>query len=314
MLTKSPFPDLSHGFPVYLEGDIKTNVEIVHLKDSIRLDYDAVQLLTSFTLTSFSDVFNKLYEANDLQMSYWLAPVRSCDSTEISFLDLLDVHLLRTVAQNDRVKWEKGMSASTWVNKFVVDPWSGKYRYFTQSVATELDKDSPVKSDKVAARPRGMASVLSYSCNMFPNAKPIFLKNADPHQPVLRADVVPLRRNFLDKMTNSDQHEKSYAEICPEPLQISRIPADLAATILVLPAIIHRFDSYLIALEAFGKVGLEVSPVLALEAITKDSDNTDEHGAEQVHAQRGMGKNYERLEFIGDSLLKMTTSISLYIR
>ena len=37
----------------------------------------------------------------------------------------------------------------------------------------------------------------------------------------------------------------------------------------------------------------------ALEAFTKDSDNTEEHHAEQIQVQRGMGKNYERLEFIG---------------
>lgn len=57
---------------------------------------------------------------------------------------------------------------------------------------------------------------------------------------------------------------------------------------------------------------LVVKPEYALEAFTKDSDNTDEHRAQQIHAQRGMGKNYERLEFLGDCFLKMATSISLY--
>lgn len=57
---------------------------------------------------------------------------------------------------------------------------------------------------------------------------------------------------------------------------------------------------------------LNIKPHLALEAFTKDSDNTEEHKTEQIHFQRGMGKNYERLEFIGDCFLKMATSISLY--
>ena len=59
-------------------------------------------------------------------------------------------------------------------------------------------------------------------------------------------------------------------------------------------------------------LNLKVQPNLALEAMTKDSDNTEEHRTEQIHFQRGMGKNYERLEFIGDAFLKMATSISLY--
>lgn len=81
---------------------------------------------------------------------------------------------------------------------------------------------------------------------------------------------------------------------------------------LVFPAIMFRLDSYLIAIELFRSLQLEVKPDLALEALTKDSDNTDEHRSEQIHIERGMGKNYERLEFLGDCFLKMATSISLY--
>jgi endoribonuclease Dicer len=52
---------------------------------------------------------------------------------------------------------------------------------------------------------------------------------------------------------------------------------------------------------------------LALEAITKDSDNTEDHqDHERINFQRGMGKNYERLEFLGDCFLKMATSISTF--
>jgi endoribonuclease Dicer len=57
---------------------------------------------------------------------------------------------------------------------------------------------------------------------------------------------------------------------------------------------------------------LNIRPELALEAVTKDSDNSGEHGTEQINFQRGMGNNYERLEFLGDCFLKMATSISLY--
>jgi len=80
----------------------------------------------------------------------------------------------------------------------------------------------------------------------------------------------------------------------------------------LFPAIIHRIESYLIALEACALLHLEIRPDLALEAVTKDSDNTEDHGGEQINFQRGMGKNYERLEFLGDCFLKMATSISLF--
>lgn len=80
----------------------------------------------------------------------------------------------------------------------------------------------------------------------------------------------------------------------------------------LFPAIIHRIESYLIALDACALLHLNIRSDLALEAVTKDSDNSEEHDAEQVNFQRGMGNNYERLEFLGDCFLKMATSISLY--
>jgi endoribonuclease Dicer len=82
----------------------------------------------------------------------------------------------------------------------------------------------------------------------------------------------------------------------------------------VLPAIIHRFESYLIALEACNVLDLSVSPALALEALTKDSDNSEEHGEDKINFKSGMGANYERLEFLGDCFLKMATSLSVFVQ
>jgi len=81
-----------------------------------------------------------------------------------------------------------------------------------------------------------------------------------------------------------------------------------------LPAIIYRLESSLITLEACKEMGLDLRPDLALEAMTKDSANTEEHSVEQINQQTGMGNNYERLEFLGDSFLKMSTTIALFTR
>jgi endoribonuclease Dicer len=53
---------------------------------------------------------------------------------------------------------------------------------------------------------------------------------------------------------------------------------------------------------------------LALEALTKDSENSEEHGEEKINFKNGMGPNYERLEFLGDCFLKMATSISVFVQ
>lgn len=68
----------------------------------------------------------------------------------------------------------------------------------------------------------------------------------------------------------------------------------------------------MIVREGFQSLGLDMRLDHALEAFTKDSDNTEDHRSLQIHMQRGMGKNYERLEFLGDTYLKMATSISIF--
>lgn len=91
-----------------------------------------------------------------------------------------------------------------------------------------------------------------------------------------------------------------------------QLPVDIAIMALLLPVVMYRIDSVLIASEICSLVDLAIRPELALEAVTKDSFNTEEHGEDQVHFQPGMGKNYERLEFLGDTFLKMATTISVY--
>ena len=69
----------------------------------------------------------------------------------------------------------------------------------------------------------------------------------------------------------------------------------------------------MVALDGAARLGLTISPHLALEAVTKDSENSEEHDQEQIKFKSGMGPNYERLEFMGDCFLKMATSISTFV-
>lgn len=100
---------------------------------------------------------------------------------------------------------------------------------------------------------------------------------------------------------------------------MSQLPADFVSMATLIPSIIYRIEQHLIALDACKVLQLDIEPNLALEALTKDSDNQGEdEGRESLEAfepinfQPGMGDNYERLELLGDSFLKMATTISVF--
>ena len=315
LLTRNRLPALP-SFPVYLEVDNETTVYFEQSRKPIKADEELRDLLTSFTLAIYSDVFHKTYMRDSQRMGYWLAPCRGIERvTEEDLGVMVDYALLRKIheAGGKRPVWLPGTPAKLWLDQFLVDPWTGKFRYFSRSVVQGATKDSPVPAG-VTKRPRRTRNVLDYTSSSYPKAREALLSNADNDQPILEAELVQLQRNFLDKMNQQEKGFANYVHIAPEALEISLLGSGIARASLVFPAIMSRLDSYLIALEAFEKLDLSVPAELALEAFTKDSDNTDDYKEQQIHFQRGMGKNYERLEFIGDSLLKMTTTIMVYIR
>jgi endoribonuclease Dicer len=315
LFTRSRLPTLP-SFPVYLEVDNETAVCFEQISEAKKVDGGLLDILTSFTLAVYSDLFHKTYMRDSLRMGYWLAPCRTIKSVTGQGLSAIaDTDLLRKIheANGKRPAWLPRTPPELWLDQFLVDPWTGKFRYFSQSVVQGATKDSSVPLG-VTKRPRRTRNVLDYTSSLYPRAREAFLNNADETQPIFEAELVHLQRNFLDKMNQQEKGFASYAHVAPEPLEISLLGSAIARSSLVFPAVMSRLDSYLIALEAFEKLSLSVPAELALEAFTKDSDNTEEYKEQQIHFQRGMGKNYERLEFIGDSLLKMTTTIMVYIK
>ncbi|KAL1955149.1 hypothetical protein VTO42DRAFT_8964 [Malbranchea cinnamomea] len=314
LITRKPLPSLPH-FPLFLENNIETKVECTNLNAELTLSGNDLDLLTTFTLRMFQDVFNKVFEREPHSMPYWLAPAKFGNSEQDVQQDprsAVNWDILQFVEEHQELPWPQDKPASFFEARFIVDKWDGRYRYFTLGVEPNLRPTDP--PPPTVARRRHMENIMSYCLSLYKNARKKFLETCDWDQPVLRAELLQLRRNLLDKMTEQEQQKQdmSLYYICLEPLKISAIPAPLAASAFTFPAIITRIESYLISLEACEMLQLKIPPHLALESLTKDSKNTEEHRSQQINFQRGMGNNYERLEFLGDCFLKMATSISLF--
>lgn len=313
LMTRTRLPDIP-PFPLHLQVDKVSQLLCTSISMTLNVNGTVLTQLNEFTLRIYYDIFNKTFEVNEPQMSYWLAPIinawetsRKCDPPD----QLIDWTVLARVSQHPDTPWTVDMPHADLIDRYLVDRWHGGNRYYSLEIRPDLKPSEPVPEG--TAKAKHMDSIINYTIShLYKNSK-LKVKWV-PDQPVIRAHKIFHRLNLLDEITEKEKRVNTTAYLCPEPLRISALPTTVVAMAYLFPPSIHRIEDCLIALEACDLLGLVVQPALALEAVTKDSDNTDEHRSEQIHLQRGMGKNYERLEFIGDCFLKMATSISVFCK
>ncbi|KAH7089014.1 dicer-like protein 1 [Paraphoma chrysanthemicola] len=318
LLTRAVLPELP-SFPIFLTDGRASNVVSRSLSTPVSAGADFIDVVTKFTLRIFEDIYNKVYDYDVSKMSYWVVPVvaGSLKATDCSIVDpstLLDMDQVIKVYDEPWWQWNAQTKSEELIDKYFVDAMNGGRRYYSKCLAVHLKPQDPVPAHIPRQNHKFMKNILDYTDSKWMKSRDLAKWN--PNQPVLQVEKIPFRRNHLANLEDKEkkEHHDSKTYICPEPLRISNIATPFVAMCYVLPAIIHRFESYLIALDACRVLDLEVSPALALEALTKDSENSEEHGEAQINFKSGMGPNYERLEFLGDCFLKMATSISTFVQ
>ncbi|KAF2201242.1 dicer-like protein 1 [Delitschia confertaspora ATCC 74209] len=316
LLTRAPFPQLP-SFPIYLTNGKPTEVISVSLGTPFEVSQETVGLFTKLTLQVYLDIFAKGFEDDSAKMPYWIVPLEAEKTRSVSstynhpkeFIDWTSVH---EVCEKECYRWTPETSHEFLADKYFIDIWDGGRRFYSIKVAPDLKPLSPVPEG--VPRHKFMGNILDYSVSLWNKSRA--LRKWDLDQPVVEAERIPFRQNLLAPAENDEDEvlSKNRTFICPEPIRISALNTRFVAMCYTFPAIIHQFDSYMIALDACKVVDIHIDPGLALEALTKDSDNSDDHGEEKINFKSGMGPNYERLEFMGDCFLKMATSISIFVQ
>ncbi|KAF2152570.1 ATP-dependent helicase dcl1 [Myriangium duriaei CBS 260.36] len=299
------------GFPVFPTSEVAANVRLDSHNQLISVSDDELQRLTQFTLRVFKDLFNKTYEFEPSKMPYWIAPAAS-NAEQIGPVPSVDWSIMSVSCEEEPVRWSPEIEPMFLVDKFFIDPYNGGKRYFSNGVATNLTPDDP---NPLWDGKGKTASILETTISLWRKSRAGY--KANHQQPVLKADRVLHRRNLLAPPSANEGEERSRCFICPQPLEISRLPTDIVTACYALPAVIHRIESHLVAQEACDLLELDILPALSLEALTKDSDTPDDFSPTDgsvVHFHQGMGNNYERLEFLGDTFLKMATTIAVYVK
>ncbi|RYC56457.1 hypothetical protein CHU98_g9758 [Xylaria longipes] len=321
LLTREKLPRTA-VFPIYFGNQRVSGVECLSLPSGIDCDPGEIEGLNQFTLRIFKDIFSKEYASEVEKMPYLFAPlahphdakhlVASRDSRTIIDWDCI----LKVQNTLGYVEWEN-QPEHVFDDKFVIDPYDGSRKFYTKHWRPDLRPTDPqlpglprsMRSKEPKAREAPSDIWSSSISSLWQKTRNNMTRRDD--LPVIEAEHIPLRRNLLDQFEIADEIQRRCFLVL-QVFKISILPVDIVAMAYNLPAIIYRIESSLITLEACISINLDLPPDLALEAMTKDSDNTEEHSSEQINLQRGMGNNYERLEFLGDSFLKMSTTIALF--
>lgn len=89
-------------------------------------------------------------------------------------------------------------------------------------------------------------------------------------------------------------------------LQKTAVSASVLRTATLIPALIAQVNDRLVAAEATKLLGGTLSPPLVLEALCPPGARTAQDAAAQGH------ENYERLEILGDTLLKLFATLDVF--
>ncbi|OCF34053.1 hypothetical protein I316_04400 [Kwoniella heveanensis BCC8398] len=123
-----------------------------------------------------------------------------------------------------------------------------------------------------------------------------------PDQPILEIEMVRTPKHGGHALSSALPGSMEISFVLPELVQRHCIPASVFRTASILPHLFNELESTLIAHEMNEAIfSSKLDDILALQAITTPA------------ACSTMEKHYERLEFIGDTLLKLVVTVQSYI-
>ena len=234
-LTRTKLPQIK-SFPLYFgppgSKGTSSHVACQVLHDRITPSEDDLELLTTFTLKVFLDLFNKRYVASTEQIPYFFAP--ASEDHIFSFSELSDLHqaidwcVLREVSCTDALPYTGQEPDDFFVDKFIVDPHDGSRRFWLRGVRKDLTPRSPVPNDVDHApgyrqwkRGEVAHDILNWSVTSWKATREAREMAWKEDQPVVVGKFASLRRDFLSEMEEGRKNPFCYFVL--EPLRISPV-------------------------------------------------------------------------------------------
>jgi len=232
LMTRQPIARIA-AFPLFFGANRSSSVHCTPVAGAVAVDEEQVQALLAFTLTVFKDVFSKEYEATAAQLPYFLAPTKIGHDAEFSSVtdpsSLVNWDMVKFVQANDRVVCNFDEPDDFFKDKYVADPYDGSRKLFIRRCRRDLKPSDPVpegivppghRAWRVGTVPR---DIQNYSLSAWANSRSYVQFREE--QPVVEAEVLPIRRNLLDYNIGDDDLEPKPCFVVLQFLRISPVRA-----------------------------------------------------------------------------------------
>ncbi|CAG8574135.1 14728_t:CDS:2 [Acaulospora morrowiae] len=291
-LTRTQFPEVP-PITLYFHGVPKT-LKVIPYSTPIAISAERLEMAFKFTLRVFTSIANKEFICNIENFSYLIAPLVHNAQINEHTLDFIDWENIERGVTQKHIPIDVNRIYDL-NDAVIIDYADNLRRYFIHKIRLDLNPLSSV--------PNGMA-IREVGCQNFEeyyrkNYNDLELKH--PDQPLLEVRKISKVMNFLQPVPGVLPTLKGRVAtfVIPEFCKEFSIRASIFRSALMLPAIFTRIDSQLLTIDLRQRLELPVNDDLLLEALTTPSAN--------------MEMNYERLETLGDSVLKFFVTIRLYV-
>ncbi|ORY95656.1 dicer-2 protein [Syncephalastrum racemosum] len=299
ILTWKPFPAIP-DFELYDHGR-PFGISMQCFDEPITLEKTMMENLACFALRLVSAMTNKEFSCPIPDFPYFLVPLLTFHgdkAIEISgpdaILALVDwAGVIEALEPKPTpINLEKDVHKDM-TDYIITDYADNMRRYYVQEVRHDMSPGTPIPTD-VKLREEGFSDFAAYYKEVHK------LEVTVENQPMIRVQRISKVMNYLMPVSAMEPQEKKRTAtfVIPEFCSLYMFRASVFASAMILPSIMTRVDSYLLVREAAARYHLQTTDDTILEAYTTPSAS--------------MAMNYERLETLGDSLLKFLATIRLY--
>lgn len=222
LLTRGPLPPFPQ-FQLYF-GRGKHTAAVSTAVGGLTVNSETLELINTFSLRIFKDIFSKEYESDSAKMPYFIVPITGTEERSQAGLpmNLISWDVLKTVRDNQWLTWDESTPESFFEDKYILDPFDGSRKMWAVKVTHEYKPLDPVPPNTATRSARKNSSnILEYSCSLFKVARS--KRTFSETQPVIEGEVIPFRRNFLDDHDDPATSGPTKCYVVPEPLTISAV-------------------------------------------------------------------------------------------